>query len=309
MKASTWLPVLRVLASGEQTSGALIGETLGLTRAAIWQRVSYLRSLGLPIHASETGYRLDRGAYWPSAQAIDPLVSLPVQVVAETLSTNQDVLQQAPDACCVIAGYQSAGRGRRGRTWNGVPGRTLMLSVGLSLSIPVTQLSGLSIAVGVALCELLNAWRVPARLKWPNDLWIGDRKLGGFLMELQGDVHDAVYVVVGLGLNVKSITLDGINPASIDETPKASWTDTDTALVIECIERVTHEFPAQDPASLVERFHRVSALTGRQLTVSDGRHERSGVMAGINAEGAMLLMTDDGIITISAGDVSVRPLA
>lgn len=309
MKASTWLPVLRVLASGEQTSGALIGETLGLTRAAIWQRVSYLRSLGLPIHANETGYRLDQGAYWPSAQAIEALVSLPVQVVAETLSTNQDVLQQAPSPQCVIAGYQSAGRGRRGRTWMGAPGRTLMLSVGLVLPIPVAQLSGLSIAIGVALCELLNAWQVPARLKWPNDLWIGDQKLGGLLMELQGDVHDAVYVVVGLGLNVKSIVLDAINPASVEQTPKGSWTDADTALVIQCIERVMHEFAQQDPAGLVERFHRVSALTGRLVNVSDGRHERSGVMAGINAEGAMLLMTDDGIITISAGDVSVRPLA
>lgn len=308
MKASTWFPVLEILASGDVISGAVIGDALGLTRAAIWQRVEYLRSLGVPIDSSELGYRLTGGAYIPSAARLQAAVPLPVTCVAETTSTNAQVMAAHPNEQCLIAAHQRAGRGRRGRSWLGVPGRTLMLSIGLSLPLPVARLAGLSIAIGVSLCELLQSMGAPVQLKWPNDLWIGDRKLAGFLMELQGGVHDAVFVVVGLGLNLKSIDAGGVDAISLEDVMPRAWSDADTAQVILCVEGVMRRFVMQDGQQLIDGFERVSALTGRAVNVTEGTRVYRGTMTGIDQDGALLLMTDDGVQTLMAGDVSVRPI-
>lgn len=306
MKAQTWFPVLDILASGRLMSGAVIGEALGLTRAAIWQRVVYLRDLGVPIVSSEVGYQLQGGAYLPAAPSVEALVSLPVTCVTEVDSTNTQVMANRPREQCLIAIYQQAGQGRRGRSWIGVPGRTLMLSVGVSLRLPVARLAGLSIAIGVALCELLRAEGAPVELKWPNDLWVGERKLAGFLIEVQGGVHDAVFVVVGLGLNLKSIEVEGVDTVAIEEILRRSWSDADTAGVISVLEQVMRGFGEQDRQALVDAFGRVSALTGKAVTVSDGAEDYRGIMAGIDPDGALLLMTDNGVLTLMAGDVTVR---
>jgi len=308
MKAATWFPVLQLLASGELISGAALGATLGLTRAAIWQRVTYLRALGLPVHADESGYRLEGGAYIPLASVLSAKTALPVHIEPELVSTNAQTMAKAPTTQCVLAIYQSGGRGRRGRTWTGVPGRSLMLSLGRTLALPAMRLSGLSIAVGVALCEFLRGLGADAQLKWPNDVWVDQRKLAGLLMELQGGVHDTVYVVLGLGLNIKPVSVPGVGTASIEEVLGRAWGDDDTAGLLRALDQSLQEFSEREPETLVEAFHRVSALTGRSVVVNDGNHTRVGVMAGIDRDGAMLLMTDSGLVTLMAGDVSVRAI-
>ena len=197
MKSSTWLPVLEQLAKGELISGSQLGANISVSRAAVWQRVEYL-SVSVLASRSDLGYRLSHTVYLPDLLTIQDHVGIEVDLLPEVCSTNTLVLESQVERC-LISLYQNQGRGRRDRRWIAAPGDALMFSVGAWLDCGIQELTGLSIDVGVAICQVLNGLGVNARLKWPNDLWVHERKLAGLLMELQGD-QDRTFAVMALGL-------------------------------------------------------------------------------------------------------------
>ena len=196
--------LLAALAAGEPLSGASLARQAGVTRAAIWKQVESLRARGVPIEArGAAGYRLP----WPlqmldvaqirAALPRSPARSLGALEVHWELDSTSSELQrrgvQAPDLSVLLAETQSAGRGRRGRSWLSPPGLNLYLSCLQRFESGVAATSGLSLAIGVIVLRALEQLGLTgAGLKWPNDVlaMAGNPpggKLAGILVELSGE--------------------------------------------------------------------------------------------------------------------------
>ena len=305
MKSSTWLPVLEQLAKGELISGSQLGANISVSRAAVWQRVEYLKSIGVDIQASDLGYRLSHTVYLPDLLTIQDHVGIAVDLLPEVCSTNTLVLESRVERC-LISLYQNQGRGRRDRRWIAAPGDALMFSVGAWLDCGIQDLAGLSIDVGVAICQVLNGLGVNARLKWPNDLWVHERKLAGLLMELQGD-QDRTFAVIGIGLNLWPTSgVNALTTSMIDVSDHV-WTDQDTGSLIKALCSAMNEYPSRTPADRIERYNAVSLLNGREINVISGIEQISGIANGIDEFGRLCILTHAGTEYLFAGDVSVRP--
>ena len=245
---------------------------------------------------------------WP-AEAIWQSVALQwpgfsIEILPEIDSSNSELMRRArqgsQDPILLVAERQSAGRGRHGRAWLGEPGHALTFSIGLPYK--PRNWSGLSLAVGLSLAESLGE---DIQLKWPNDLWCHQRKLGGVLIEAASQ-GDQSYAVVGVGLNIQL-------PANKDlRTPAAAlsefWQGVSAPLALERVVKpllgaLTH-FEANGFSPLQKRFHARDALRGLDVTTSDGL---IGLCAGVDDQGALQIDTPEGRIGISSAEVSVRP--
>lgn len=287
-------------------------------------------------------------------QLVPLLPGLSVEVVARVASTNTSLLERAratPDTradgadvlvrrsvesgafgrravdlqpCLLVAEHQSAGRGRQGRPWQSVPGASLTFSLGLPLA--AADWSGLSLAVGVALCEAL-APAGPGRdqngpqigLKWPNDLWLMDgplqsaaagRKLGGILIETvaAGAAADSKrLVIIGIGLNVLPFDAAEANTgfASLQELDADATAPAVLAKIALPLVQALQLFEREGFGAFAERFAARDLLRGRSVrTTSTAAPE--GIARGVSEHGALLVQSAAGIASVSSGEVSVR---
>jgi len=232
------------------------------------------------------------------------LPNFTVEVLPEIDSSNTELMRRARagqhEATLLVAERQTAGRGRMGRAWQSQPGDSLTFS--LSLSLSPLDWSGLSLAVGLSLAENLHP---DVRLKWPNDLWFEDRKLGGILVEA-ASMAGRSQVVVGVGLNIRPRVADGLST-----TPAALTELLPHLTASECLARVAFPliqtllaFEHQGFAPLQARFDSRDALKGRRVHTSDGQ---VGEALGVGPTGALRLQTDAGVQNIHSAEISVRP--
>lgn len=207
-------PMLRLLADGQFRSGEALAGHFGVTRATIWNAVKQAQSLGVEIYSVRgKGYRLPGRVDFLDADLIrDALgaraATFDLHLLDQAESTNSILMRLAadgaPQGTCVAAELQHAGRGRRGRSWFSGLGTGLTFSLLWRFSQGAGGLSGLSLAVGVALASALEESGVTgAALKWPNDVLHEDKKLAGILIELQGEMMGPSAAVIGVGLNVR----------------------------------------------------------------------------------------------------------
>ncbi len=216
-------------------------------------------------------------------------------------------------ASIAIADHQTAGRGRRERAWLSAPGASLCLSAAYSFERLPDNLPALTIALGVGVLEKLERIGIgPLALKWPNDLMLGDAKLGGILTEAQQHGSDAFGVITGIGLNLdlpdplrhKIGEADGTEVASLtdalDDVPSR---DAVAAHVIAALLEVFSDYDARGFDQLHRRFGPVDWLDGRELVVESASGNVAGLGAGIDETGALLLDTAGGTKRIVAGTV------
>lgn len=240
-----------------------------------------------------------------------------VVAVAECASTNTVLMRRAaagaPSGTVLVADRQTAGRGSRGRAWAASPEASLTFSVLWTFPGGLTRLSGLSLAVGVAVVRALaRCGAAGVMLKWPNDILHGDAKLGGILVELDAD-DAAARVVIGIGLNLRLPASIGegaaLPPAALDRIV-AALPDRHLLLARLLVElaRVFDRFSADGFAGLRDEWHACHAWQERPVRLlRDGRVEKEGVCAGADADGALLVRTADGLERCLSGDVSLRP--
>ena len=246
---------------------------------------------------------------WPAEAIWEAVVTqvpgFSIEILPEIDSSNTELMRRAKagqhDPILLVAERQTAGRGRLGRTWTGELGDALTFSMGLPYQ--PRDWSGLSLAVGLSLAESLGP---EVQLKWPNDLWWRQRKLGGILIEAASQGGQS-YVVVGVGLNIrKPLASDLRTPAAaIDEF----WDGVSAPAVLE---RVTQslvamllKFETQGFAELQTRFNARDAIKGLEVTGSDGHQ---GKCMGVDAQGALQIQTQQGLLKINSAEVSVRPV-
>ena len=249
---------------------------------------------------------------WPSEavwEAVAPfLPGFTVEVLPEVDSTNTELMRRARagrmEPVLLVAEQQTAGRGRLGRSWSSQAGDSLTFSLGLPLA-PMDW-SGLSLAVGVSLAESLHA-RV--QLKWPNDLWLADRKLAGILIETAsfGEGGEARrYAVIGVGINIAERDGAGLStpPAWLREVlPDAGAGDALLRVAAPLVQAV-QAFETFGFAPFQARFNARDALRDRAVVLSDGT---AGTAHGTSETGALLVHTSRGMTTVTSAEVSVRP--
>ncbi|MFT3754681.1 MAG: bifunctional biotin--[acetyl-CoA-carboxylase] ligase/biotin operon repressor BirA [Pseudoxanthomonas sp.] len=319
--------LLQRLQAGPATGDALAAAS-GLTRAAIWKRIEALRQAGIGIDAQPgRGYALAQPLDWLDAEAITAALApasrarLAALDVAWSLdSTNSELLRRDTPAhgCAVLlAERQTGGRGRRGRSWASPLAAHLYLSVAQQFTGGLARLGGLSLVAGVAVAEALHDGGFPkVRLKWPNDLMVDNRKLGGLLVEIGGGAAvsctaDPVRAVIGIGVNVH---MPAAFAAAIDQpwtdlsilSPQAPTRNALAAALLSKLLPALDTFDAEGLAPFLPRYAALDALAGREIDVHGSDGVSHGIADGIADDGALRVRFDDGEQRIHAGEVSVR---
>lgn len=316
--------LISLLADGDFHSGERLGAQLGISRTAVWKQLKKLDHLNVAVESVRgQGYRIPGGL-----ELLDPAMiraNIPTSVqhrigelalLDETVSTNDWVRRRAADAgwqgIVCLAERQTGGRGRRGRHWVSPFGRNLYLSLGWEFEGGAALLEGLSLAVGVGVCRALGGPLPGLQLKWPNDILYQGRKLGGVLVEMQGDPAGLCQLIIGVGINhaMDSRFADGIGQpwadvqefSSIGRNALAGMLIGELMGVLEVFEK--HGFPP---------FHgewsRYDVAFGRPISLHTMAASVDGIGRGIAENGALLIETGGVVEHYSGGEVTLRVLA
>src|SRR5450830_777573 len=239
-----------------------------------------------------------------------------IEVVAETGSTNIDLLARAATLTApvmLVAQSQTAARGRAGRTWHTAPAASLKFSLAWKFARPLHALIGLPLAIGVALAEALAVFGVKVELKWPNDVLRDGAKLAGILIEIVPEKRmrtEGTWLVVGIGINLAmSAQLQSRIGRAVAEVSELQQLDRERllALLLSALSDALTQFDAQGFEAFVARWNRLHAYAGRAVRILD--HDRvlhEGSAVGVDDSGCFLLDTAAGRIAVLAGDVSLR---
>lgn len=317
---NTATSVLEALCDGHFHSGTRLGARLGISRAAVWKAIRKLQSeWQLRIDAIPgRGYRLVEDVKLLDPERIRAHSGLGprlarLEVMLSIDSTNRFLLQQAGRGAApgtvILAEHQSAGRGRRGRSWVSPFGRNICLSLLWEFEMPASRLAGLSLAVAIAVVRALEQYGVSGLgLKWPNDVWWQGRKLAGILLEMRGETGGPWQVAIGIGLNANM-------PAAVRES---SWVDVQTILA-QTVDRdrlsglllaelfaLLEQFQREGLTPLLPEWRQRDVSRNRAVTLHFPDQVLHGIARGINGEGALLLETDGIVKPWHAGEVSLR---
>lgn len=319
--------LLAALARPGGASGSELAERFGVTRAAVWKRIGTLRAAGLPVEAiAGRGYRLAQSPDLLDAAAIRAALPAGARVLlaslavdAEVDSTSSALLRDAASGAASgsvrLAERQTAGRGRRGRRWLSPVAANVYLSVLWRFGGGLSSLAGVSVAAGVAVAQALQAGGVAElRLKWPNDLVLGGRKLGGILVDAAGEWQGPCHAVVGIGINVRM-------PAAVGAVIDQPWTDLAQALapaapparnavaaaLLGGLLPALVRFDAEGLAAFRAGFESLDALAGHALDVHDGGAPWVARAAGLCDDGRLRVLDESGREhRLAAAEVSVR---
>jgi len=305
--------VLQILCDGQRHQGTELAAHLGISRAAIWKHIQSLRSLGLQISGDGEGYRIDRPPEWLSADRIRASLAhsnTPVEVRFLVDSTNACIRPENGLPQAVLAECQQAGRGRRGREWRSPPGGGIFLSLGWRFECGLTALAPLSLVAGIAAAQALKNRSVDGiGLKWPNDLLINGLKLGGCLIDISGTSDGPCNAVFGIGINVDLGAEQDIDQPWSDlyrQGVRVSRNDLAVALIDDLIDHIGM-FQKHGFVPLMERWGEMDELSGRVVRVLMPMGETlEGLADGIDEQGRLRLIGEDGPILVNSGEVSVR---
>lgn len=325
-----------LLNAGEDgyVSGEELARLLGVSRVSVWTRLQKLQAEGLACEAVRgKGYRLSTEpttlhpavlAAYLTMRHQNKKPDIDVIYLPEIDSTNLEAERRlasgAKTPFVIFAARQTAGRGRLGRAWHSAETGGLYLSFGFQPKLPPVRMPKFTLWMALRLCDMLNKnWRLPVRVKWPNDLVHDGRKLAGLLTEARIDADLMRDLICGLGLNVNGDPAkwgggrSGMAAAKVAGTlqkinqSKALPINAVAADVVLAGARAFHEFVSgkyeKDFDSLWEKY---DALRGKEIAVALHEGELKGRAMGVDASGALKLTLPDGSRqTVQSGDVSI----
>lgn len=316
-------PLVAALAAGRAIGAEELARRAGCSARALDAQVAALRAAGLVILVDARGYRLT-----PPLDRLDVAAiraALPASLAPRVGalenhwcidSTSNEIarrLATLPDRSFVFADWQQAGRGRRGRAWVSPPGSSLQVSCLKRFRAGYAALSGLSLVAGIAAAEAIEACGVRGvRLKWPNDLVLGDAKLGGILVELGGDAGGPCHAIVGVGINCAlptAVRAALARPCADLVEACAGRAPTRNRLAAALVGRLIETldaFAQSGFAAYAQAFAERDALAGRDVRIEGARRAFTGVAAGVDARGALQVRGAEGVCSVDSAEVSVR---
>lgn len=312
-------PLLRLLSDGRFHSGEALGRSLGLTRAAIWNAVKHAEELGVEIFSVRgKGYKLAQPVDFLDAATIRQQLNaqFDLHVLETSPSTNTTLMQLAAQGAksgtCVATELQTAGRGRRGRTWVSGLGSGLTFSLLWRFNAGAGGLGGLSLAAGIALVHALEELGFSGiKLKWPNDLLFEGRKLAGILIELQGEMQGPTTAVIGIGLNLRlpeaahsSIGQPAADLAEINTLPSRNLI---LSALLHHLGLVLRQFEQQGFMTMREEWQSRHAFHGQavKLLLPDGT-EKTATVTGVAEDGTLLANAGQGEQRFTSAEISLR---
>jgi BirA family transcriptional regulator, biotin operon repressor / biotin---[acetyl-CoA-carboxylase] ligase len=315
------------LADGRFHSGEDLAQSLGVSRSAVWKACAQLRDLGATLHAVRNrGYRLAHATGRLDPQKIRERLARDVrdhvagvEALWSIASTNTALLQRPNPRCglseVLLAEFQSAGRGRRGRAWLAPPGGAICLSLSWTFREVPEDLPALGLVIGVCMVRVLTEAGVKrAGLKWPNDVLVDGKKLAGVLIDLRAESQGPACVVIGIGMNVAlgAPLLEQIAESGTAATDLVSTGLSDKArnalaadLVSACV-RGLLEFEREGLKPFIAEWREADALRGRPVNVASAEGTAKGLARGIDLHGALMVETREGVQRFISGDVTVR---
>lgn len=314
--------ILSFLAEGgeDYVSGAALSDKLGLSRTAVWKHVEQLRKLGYRIDAQASrGYRLLEVPDRLSALEVTPLLS--TRELGRTLhhyetleSTNAKAFELAHEGGfhgeVIVTEHQTAGKGRRGRTWVSPPGKSLAMSVILRPEIPPARAAEVTLVAAVALAQTLRDSGVEASIKWPNDVQLGGRKVAGILTELSADVERVHFIVLGIGVNLNAERADF--PPDVAELATSVSLERKApvhralflAALLGKLEEWVERWSDEGFEPVRAAWKGLASTLGQEVLVrTEGPRELRGVAEDIDEAGALLLRVGDRLERVLSGDV------
>ena len=319
MKAAI-LKILRE--TGDYVSGQEICEKLGVSRTAVWKVIRQLQEEGYQVDAARSrGYRIIDGPDVMTAEEVESLLDTewagkPVVYYPETDSTNIRIRhlgdEGAPHGTLAVADRQTAGRGRRGRTWESPGGSCIYMSILLRPDLAPEKAPMLTLVMACGVAEgIMDCADVKVQIKWPNDIIVSGKKLAGILTEMSTQVDYINHVTVGVGINVNVQNFpEEIQTATslLSET----GTQTKRAPVIAAVMKHFEEnykifMQTEDMSGPMEKYSSLLVNQGREVLILEKDAEYKAYAEGINQKGELVVRREDGTVeNICAGEVSVR---
>ena len=309
-------------AHGQYLSGPALARQLGLSRTAVWKQIQKLTAAGYRIEAHpRKGYRLLGGPDRILPSELSEILTTewlgrPYHHLLSTESTNSDAIrlaqQGAAHGTLVLAEQQTAGRGRLDRRWEAPAGRALTFSLVLRPALPPSSAPQITLVAALALVHCIrDHYRIPARIKWPNDILIATRKAAGILTEMQAESDRIRFLVLGIGINCNQ-SRDDLQgsfryPATSIAIESGAAIDRCAflAALLATLETHFERLEQFGFAGLLDQLQEVSEVLGAQVVVQIGEKTITGKVEGMTAEGALKILTVSGSHEIIwAGDIT-----
>jgi BirA family biotin operon repressor/biotin-[acetyl-CoA-carboxylase] ligase len=319
--AFSLIRLLQLMSDGDFHSGSAIGAVLGVSRTAVWKSLQKMIEMGLPVESvMGKGYRIAGGiellseaiirhSMSPSISALCPIMDVLAQVDSTNNYAMKKVIQGDAKGYVCLAEYQQSGKGRRGRQWQSPFGHNVYLSLVWQFDGGVAQLEGLSLVVGVVVAKVLSAFDMHnVALKWPNDIVLSKRKLGGILLEVAGDPSGVCQVVIGVGLNVRmseNVDIDQPWASMADQVSDMSRNDL-VARLLSGLLVMLEKFEHKGFAAYRKDWERLDAYRDCHVTIQGASVAHNGIAAGVYPNGALKLRVGNEMRAIHGGEVSLR---
>jgi BirA family biotin operon repressor/biotin-[acetyl-CoA-carboxylase] ligase len=303
-------------------SGEQLGARLGLSRTAVWKRIERLRACGYLVEgSSRRGYRLPPGQdlLLPAditAGLEGRWLQGPVLHFVSVASTNdlaKDLARQGyPEGSVLVAETQTAGRGRLGRVWESPPGTGIYLSVILRPPLPPAELPKLTLTAAVAVVGAIKeATGVATGIKWPNDILLAGRKLGGILTEMETESDRMSHVILGVGLNINTAVFPEHLAGLATSLAGAGRPYSRLGIVrafLRTLDGLYGRFLGQEFPDILDQWRRAAVTLGRPVTIRQGGREISGLALDVAPDGALLVEKPGGEVErVISGEIAPAP--
>ncbi len=310
--------ILIELAAGSFVSGEALASQLGVSRTAISNHISGLEEYGVDIYSVKgKGYRLNGPISLVDEAKLKQQIANRCFYFDEIPSTNAFILKHAEDLVSgdiCVAEYQSAGRGRRGRVWVSPYGCHLYFSMYWQFPQGMAQAMGLSLVVACSIVSVLQQLGVEGvGVKWPNDIYLNNRKLSGVLIELSGQTDSECNLVIGIGLNMAM----GEQHAAMIDQPWSDLTGLDsvpdkTQMLVLLQKQLQLDITLFQKSGLkpfLQRWAAADIFEGQPVKLLMGHDQIQGIYRGIDEQGAVVLETNAGKQSYIGGEISLRKLS
>ncbi len=314
------IKLVQMLNDGDYHDGNTIGQSLNLTRSAIWKAIKKLENYGINITSVKgKGYALqqpllllDPSIIMQHVQATQPIILEVFETLASTntyLKTNDH--NNAIDIC--LAEQQTAGKGRLNRNWHSPFGQNVYLSCAYRFQQDISELAGLSLVICLAVIHTLTAYGINEKLaaKWPNDILWDGKKLAGILIEIQAESNGSCRAIIGLGMNV-NMTNDNKQQITQPWTSMRSIVNQYIDRNLLCADLINNiltyiqRFESCGFIPFIEEWQRHDCLLGRTIQLTNFNKQITGKAVGLNHQGHLLLeLNPEETRAFSSGETSI----